>query len=255
MNKSHRSAHVIHRVWWIFFVALFGVAHAAFAQSADNIIRQLEENQTHATSIIEGRIIINDRFGERESSFISYNRGEEESLLEFTSAAERGQKVLRTENEIYLYYPDAAEIIRIQGAALRESLVGSDVSYEDMTGNRGYLDDYRATIAGRETIAGFPTTIVELTAITEDIAYPRQLLWIDSNRYTLLKSEQYALSGTLLKSSETKRSITQNGKIFPVHIVISDALKRNSQTEVILTEIDIDATLPRNIFSLEELTF
>lgn len=225
------------------------------AQDAEQFIRNLENNQTHDTSILEGKIVITDRFGERASEFISYNRGTEESLLEFTSAAERGQKVLRTEDEIYLYYPDAAEIIRLQGAALRESLVGSDISYEDVTGNRGYLDDYTAEIIGEDTIAERPTTIIELTASTDDIAYPKQRLWIDNIDYVLLKSEQYALSGKLLKVSDTKKTTVQKGKIFPVHLTISDELKRNSQTDIILDTINIDTTLPRGIFSLEELSF
>ena len=225
------------------------------AESADEFILKLEQNQTHDTSITEGRIIITDRFGERQSAFISYNRGAEQSLLEFTSAAERGQKVLRTTDEIYLFYPDAAEIIRIQGAALRESLLGSDVSYEDMTGNRGYLDDYEAHIFGEESIAGRATTIIELIAISEDVAYPRQLLWIDNTEYVSLKSEQYALSGKLLKVSETLKTTIQDGKVFPTHLTISDELKRNSKTEVLMDAVDIDASLPQGIFSLEELTF
>lgn len=237
-------------------IVLTSVALATVsAQDAEQFIQNMEQNQTHDTSIIEGKIIISDRFGERASSFISYNRGKEESLLEFTSAAERGQKVLRTKDEIYLYYPDAAEIIRLQGAALRESLLGSDVSYEDITGNRGYLDDYHAEIVGEDSVAGRPTTIVELTATSSDIAYPKQRLWIDNSDFVLLKSEQYALSGKLLKVSDTKQTTVQRGKIFPIHSTISDKLKRNSQTEVILDKVDIDATLPRGIFSLEELSF
>ena len=244
--------------------ALLGVLCAALlcapltvaAQSAEQFIRNMEANQVHDTSIIEGRIIITDRFGERASDFITYNRGTEDSLLEFTSAAERGQKVLRTSDEIYLFYPDAAEIIRIQGAALRESLLGSDVSYEDMTGNRGLLDDYRVTISGTDTVNGAPTTIVELRATSaSDVAYPRQLLWIDNKDYVLLKAEQYALSGKLLKVTETQETTVQQGKIFPIRQTIEDKLKRNSQTEVVFETIRIDASLPRNIFSLEELSF
>lgn len=240
----------------IALIVLMSVAVATIAaQSAEQFIQNMEQNQTHDTSIFEGRIIISDRFGERASDFISYSRGTEESLLEFTSSAERGQKVLRTKDEIYLYYPDAAEIIRLQGAALRESLVGSDVSYEDITGNRGYLDDYQAEIIGKDSVAGRPTTIIEITAISDDIAYPKQRLWIDNSDFVLLKSEQYALSGKLLKVSETKRTIVERGKIFPVHSTISDKLKRNSQTDVIFDAVNIDVALPRGIFSLEELSF
>ena len=234
-------------------VALIGLP--IYAQTAEEYIQRLEANQTHDTSIFRGVFIITDRFGERRSAFINHNRGVDDSLVEFTSAAERGQRILRTADEIYLYYPDAEEIIRLQGAALRESLLGSDVSYEDMTGNRGFLDDYTAEVAGTETIDGRETVIIELRAKRSQIAYPRQRIWIDTERYISVRSEQYAQSGRLLKVSETREFAEINGKMFPVHFVITDQLKRGSMTEVVLEDIEIDVSLPRSLFSLSELAF
>ena len=228
---------------------------AASTVSAEEYIERLESNQTHATSIFSGSIIISDRFGERKSTFLNYNQGSDESLLEFTSAAELGQRVLRTADEIYLYYPDADEIIRLQGAALRESLLGSDISYEDMTGNRGYLDDYSVEIVGEETIDGNEAVIIELTALRTQIAYPRQRIWIDKQRSVSLKSEQYAQSGRLLKVTTVLELESSNGKLFPKHVVISDLLKRGSETAVLFEDIQLDVALPRNIFSISELAF
>ena len=232
---------------------LAGVIAPAAAQSAEQIIRRMEENQTHRTARIEGRMEIRDRFGRRTSTFISWSEGADKALVEFTSPAERGQKVLRTEDEIYLYYPDAAELIRLQGAALRDSLLGSDVSYEDMTGNRGLLASYRVSVAGTETVNDRRCYVVELEARTRDVAYPRQKLWVDAEQYVMRRAEQYALSGRLLKVMEVEETMRRDGKIFPSRIVIMDQLKRNSRTEFIIEEAAIDVSLPPNIFSLEEL--
>ena len=225
------------------------------AIEAEEIITRMERNQTHSTSQMEGRFIINDRFGSRESTFLSWNKGTEESLIEFTSPAERGQRVLRTSDEIYLYYPDAAELIRLQGAALRDSLLGSDVSYEDMTGNRGILNDYRAVLEGNEEVLGRDCYVVKLTARVTDIAYPQQRLWIDSRDFVTLQSEQYALSGKLLKRSTTLKTIRQSGKIFPVEIEIRDQLKKRSVTTVRLEDIAVDIPIANSRFSLESLSF
>ncbi|MFW6223714.1 MAG: outer membrane lipoprotein-sorting protein, partial [Spirochaetota bacterium] len=86
----------------------------ALTQSAEEIIRRLEANQTHETSRTEGRMVIHDRFGRRTTEFIMFARGSDDALIEFTSAEEAGQKVLRTDDEIYLFYPDASELIRLQ---------------------------------------------------------------------------------------------------------------------------------------------
>lgn len=228
---------------------------SAWSQSAEEVIRRMEANQTHGTSYIEGRMIVRDRFGSRTSSFEMYSEGEENVLVEFTSAAEAGQKVLRTQDEIYLFYPDAAELIRLQGAALRESMLGSDVSYEDMTGNRGILDTYRATLAGRETVRGFDCFVVDLEATSRDVAYPRQKVWVDSELFVMRRSEQYALSGRLLKEIVVTELMERSGLVFPAAMTISDTLKANSGTEFIVDEARIGIRLPPNIFSLEELTW
>ncbi len=225
------------------------------AITSDEIVAQLDDNQTHSTSIVEGSISVQDRFGSRVSNFISWARGADRSLTEFTSAAEAGQKILRLSGEIYLYYPDAAETIRLRGAALRDSLLGSDVSYEDITGNRGLIDSYRTRLVGEETIDGNDCYVVELTAKIRDIAYPRQKLWIDKELFTLRRSEQYALSGTLLKVVDVEDTITIDGKTFASETIIRDQLKSDSMTRFIIDSIRVDADLPRGIFSLEELSF
>jgi outer membrane lipoprotein-sorting protein len=227
----------------------------ALAQSAEEVIRRLESNQTHETSRIEGRMVIHDRFGQRTSEFIMYARGEEEALIEFTSASEAGQKVLRTEDEIYLFYPDAAELIRLQGAALRQSMLGSDVSYEDMTGNRGYLDTYEVELGGRERIDGRPCYVLELEATSRDVAYPRQKMWVDAELYVMRRAEQYALSGRLLKVVEVQELMREAGKVFPSHMTIRDQLKQDTRTEFVIEEAEIGIDLPPRIFSVEELTW
>lgn len=149
---------------YIFIAGAIGSPLVLHAQqlSAEQIIRRLDQNLVFETVRARASMTVRDRFGERTSTMISYSRGRDLSLIEFTSAAERGQKVLRTADEIYLYYPDAAELVRLQGAALRESMLGSDVSYEDMTGGRTILDTYNVTLRGTETVNGRHCYVVDL---------------------------------------------------------------------------------------------
>jgi outer membrane lipoprotein-sorting protein len=184
-----------------------------------------------------------------------YARGTEEAVIEFTSDEEAGQKVLRTGDEIYLFYPDASELIRLQGAALRQSMLGSDVSYEDMTGNKGYLDTYEVSLTGREDVNGNPCHVLELEAISRDVAYPRQKIWVDAELYVMRKAEQFALSGRLLKVMDVQELLRTSGKVFPSHITVRDQLKRNTRTEFIIEEAEINIDLPSRIFSVEELTW
>lgn len=222
--------------------------------SVEEIVTRLEENRTYS-SRSEATMTIVDRFGERVSSMISWSRGAEEFLIEFTSAAEYGQKVLRTEDEIYLYYPDAAELVRLQGQALRESMLGSDVSYEDLTGGRTLLEEYDAVLEGRETIDGHDTWRVTLEARVRDVAYPLQTLWIDTEIYMSWRTELYSLNGRLLKTITVETAGEIDGVWIPLRSVIVDALRSNSSTTMEIESVEIGLTLDDDLFSLEELSW
>lgn len=223
--------------------------------SAEEIINRLDENQIHETAEMEAEMIVHDRFGEKRTTMRIYQEGREHTLIEYTSREERGQKVLRTQNEIYLYYPDAAELIRLQGAALRQSMLGSDISYEDMTGNRTILDTYDVSLLAVEEVAGRAAYKVQLDAVERNVAYPKQIVWIDSERYVVLRAEMYSLSDRKLKEITTEAVEQVEGKWIPLEQTISDVLKSDSYTEIVINEIEIGVRLPRGIFSLEQLSW
>ncbi len=230
-------------------------AAAAWAISAEEIIEKMEENQVYESARSEGEMIINDRFGVKRITFVSWAQGTEKSLLEFTSRQERGQKILRTEDEIYLYFPDAAEVIRLQGAALRDSVLGSDFSYEDMTGDKGLLDDYRVKLLGSEEAEGVDCYKIEMEAKSRNVPYPSQIIWVDKERFVGIKVHKFSLSGKLLKEMFVKEFVEKKGKIIPVHMVMKDAMKRAGSTEFYIEELDLDIRVPDSKFSLEELTW
>ena len=151
------------------------------ALSAEEVVRRLEERRVYETSRAEMSMTISDRFGTRESTMIAWSRGTDEALIEFTSAAERGQKILRTADEIYLYYPDAAELVRLQGAALRESMLGSDVSYEDLTGGKTLLDTYKSRwVDGKRSTGMLPTGLKWRRAVATSPIRARRSGWMHS---------------------------------------------------------------------------
>ncbi len=234
---------------------LFAAAAPASAITAEEIVRKMEANQVHASSRIEGTLIITDRFGVKTTTFISHSRGEEEALIEFTSPAEAGQKILRTNDEIYLFYPDAEEVIRIQGSALRDAVLGSDFSYEDMTGDKGLLDSFAVTLEGTEILDGAPCYRILLKAKSRNVPYPQERIWVDAATFVGMRIEKYSLSGALLKEMIVLDTAVRNGRTFPVHVIMKDSMKKDSSTEFIITKIEIGVSIPDSLFSLEELSW
>jgi outer membrane lipoprotein-sorting protein len=230
-------------------------AAPAFTQNAEEIVRRLEANQRFRTQEAEGTLVITDRFGSRTKTFLSYAEGRERMLLAFTNAEERGQKILRLKDEIYLYFPEAEEVVRLQGAALKESVLGSDFSYEDLTGEKSLLDLYEVRLAGRELLEGREQFLLELKARSRGVAYPAQKLWVDVEEYLPRRAEYYALSGRLLKTLEVLEVRQVAGRSVMSRAIMRDAMKKNSSTEFRVARVKLDEPLPKNIFSLEALSW
>ena len=230
-------------------------ALSATAITAEEIVANVEANEINEAERIEGSMIISDRFGSRVKTFVSYASGSDKMLLEFTNPEERGQKILRLEDEIYLYFPEAEEVIHLQGSALKESVMGSDFSYEDMTGEGDLLDQYEVTLLGEESIDGRRHYHLELKARKRGLAYPKQEAWIDAETWVTTRVDSYSLSGRLLKEMELGDIRRVADKYVPHYIIMQDAMKKKYSTEMRIEAIELQANLPPDIFSLEELTW
>lgn len=228
-----------------------------FAQiSAEEVIRRMEKNQVHATAKSSGRLVITNRFGSKVKIFNVVTAGDDKMLLEFTNKEERGQKILRLGDEIYIYYPKAEAVVRLQGGALKESIFGSDFTYEDLTGEKGILELYRVEFASAGTVMldGVSCYHLKLTGIVP-VAYPFQELWVDAARFVMKKAVYYSLTNVALKEMRVTEIREASGKIFPTHFIMVDLMKGNTSTEFIMETIQIDVPLEANQFSLERLKF
>lgn len=219
------------------------------------VIERMERNERHSSVRATGSLRISDRFGTRTKTFISTAAGAGRSLLEFTNPEEAGQKVLRLDDEIYLYFPEAEEVIHLQGAALRENVLGSDFSYEDMTGAGSLLDDYEVILEGTEPLAGRDCYRLRLTARRRDVLYPRQVVWIDAEQFVTRRVEQFSRRGRALKQMVVSDYRAVGDKLIPVRLEMSDLMKQDSRTVFLIDTIEVDGAVDEALFSLEELTF
>ncbi len=239
------------------FILIFIIlsSSALYAQTADEILAESDRRQVFESSVSSGEIQVRDRFGTKVSTFNAWSNGADETLLEFTSTAERGQKILKTEDSIYLYYPDAEEIIRMQGSALRQSMMGSDISYEDMTGGNDRLSQYETSIIGEETLNGHKCWILSLEAKTRTVPYPKEKIWIDKSNYIVRKGEYSTKSGRLLKEMEVLETIIVGGREIVSSSRISDKMKSDSETIMSISDIRINVDIDQALFSLDELSW
>lgn len=237
------------------------IIQGIFAITAEEIIREIEKNE-NLSSIAEGRFEITDNLGTRVTTFKSYEAKNGDMMLEFTNPEDAGQKILRLENEIYLYFPDAEEIIHLQGDALKDRVMGSDFSYEDLRGGESMLDKYNATLDGEEKVDGhecYKVVLIEKKG-AKNIIYPKQVLWVDKTLLTYRKGESYSYTNkqasyALIKEMTVLEIRQISGRSIPFHIVMKDTMKTNSSTVFQFKDMKINVKIDPAIFSLEELTW
>jgi outer membrane lipoprotein-sorting protein len=239
----------------ILVTVLLTLALPLSALTGEEIITKMESNQVHDSAESTGSFAITDRFGTRVKTYKASSIGEDKMLLEFTNPEEAGQKILRIDDEIYLYFPEAEEIIHLQGAALKDSIMGSDFSYEDLTGGKSMLDDYTVELGGTEPIDGSNCYRLELKARRKDVVYPMQTIWVDSELFVYRRVMLYSLKGKELKEMAAKEFRQLSGKIVPVLLEMRDRMKKSSKTVFKTDSLRIDIPIDPALFSLEELSW
>jgi len=235
-------------------VFLLCVSLNAQTPSAKDIIEKVDKNMSADSRVFTSKMIIHNPRNTRTVESKSWSMGEKKSYTEYLSPPrEQGTKMLKLEDQLWIFSPSTDRIIQISGHMLRQSVMGSDLSYEDMMEDPHLLNHYTGKIDGEEKIADRICWIITLTANTPDVAYQTQKVWVDKDRFIPLKKELYAKSGVLLKRMELSDVLQIQGRWYPKRILFKDVLKEGDGTEFQIMEIEFDTKIPEYIFSKASL--
>lgn len=233
----------------LLFLAFLVVSFCS-GQDAKVILQKVDDNMSAKNRVFESTMTIHGKRGSRSVTSRSYSEGENQSFTEYLSPArEQGTKMLKLKDQLWIYSPSTDRTIQISGHMLRQSVMGSDLSYEDMMENRKLTEIYSSKVTGEETIEGRKCHVLELTAIVIDLAYHKRKMWIDTERFVPLKEELYAKSGQLLKRTTLSDIKQIQGRWFPTTIVYKDMLKEGKGTEFKMTSIKFNQDIPDYLFT------
>lgn len=233
-------------------IILFLLPVLAWAQepTGREILNRIDKNMASQTTITTSKMIIHGARQTRTIEAKTWGVGDVKAFTEYLSPArEQGTKMLKLEDQLWIYSPGSDRTIQISGHMLRQSLMGSDLSYEDMMDNAELLEDYNAAVIGSETIESRDCWILELQAKTAEVSYQLRKIWVDKTRYVPLKEELYAKSGQLLKRLEFSDITKIDNRWYPKKMVFKDMLKNGDGTEFIIVDIEFDKEIPDYIFS------
>jgi hypothetical protein len=134
---------------------------------------------------------------------------------------------------------------------LNASLLGSDLSYEDVIEN--FFAWERQAIVGNEKVDGVNCQILEsIPGKNEPSSYGSVRSWIDVRRLVPLRIEKYARSGQLLRRFDTTRVVVAAGHHIPADLTVSMA-RPDSSTVLDGSRISHNVTYADRDFTIESL--
>ena len=234
---------------------LFFLSSFLFPQTnqmnADNIIKAIDKNLNAESRKITSKMVVRGRRSSRTIKSKSWVVGTDLAFTEYLSPPrEAGTKMLKLGEKLYTYSPQTDRVIQISGHMLRQSVMGSDMSYNDMMEDRPMEELYKATIEGSAKVDGRDHWIIVLDAKVKGLSYPKRRSWVDKEYLLPIKEELYAKSGKLLKTASLEGIKKIQGRWFPSKFVYKDELKRNSKgTEWIIDNIEFNKKIPDSRFS------
>lgn len=130
----------------------------------------------------------------------------DKSLMEFKTPLDvKGTKFLSHEkitrdNDQWLYIPALKRVKRISSKNKSGSFMGSEFSYEDISSREISKYNYSkdAEKINLDTVKAYK---YERYPKDEHSGYSKQVIWVDSDRFIVLKTQYYDKKGELLKTS------------------------------------------------------
>ena len=235
-------------------LATAGAPATAGTPSVDELLRRLDANMTFDTRSSKLTMTVTKGGRTKVYTMQSYGRGADDAAMEFLSPdRDAGTRMLKKGDELWMYLPSVEKTQRISGHMLRQGMMGSDFSYEDMLESAALRTLYTSTITGEEVKDGVACYRLEMIANQPEVSYPKRIMWMDKQNLVPVHQELYAVSGMMLKEIVFSNVKTFGDRQFPTKIVATDKLQTGSSTVVTFDELTFSVKLEEEVFSMRWL--
>lgn len=244
-----------------FAAALAFAAAISFAADADkdklalDLVKELDNRERNSGDYKALVYLEQKEKGKNDLVYqlVVYRRDADEKLamLFLQPKTEAGKGYLRLDKNLFMYDPTTGKWER---RTERERIGGTGSNRRDYDQMR-LSEDYDVSYAEETTLGKFAAHRLKLKAKSgADVAYQVMELWIDKETGNLLKAQEFALSGKLMRTTyypkwEKMFSKSKGADIyFPKEIRIFDEVEKDKKTTIVMQQVDLDPLDP-NIFT------
>jgi hypothetical protein len=182
-----------------------------------------------------------------------YRRSADQKFMILFTApkSSAGQGYLRIDDNLWFYDPSVGKWER---RTERERIGGTNSRRSDFDESRLAIE-YEPSDEGTEPLGRYTAVKLLLKGKANlDLAFPEIRIWIDKDTNNVLKRQEYALSGRLLRTAyypKWKKVWSESKKTevwYPEEIRFFDEVEKANSTIVLIRAVDLHA-LPPNLFT------
>ncbi|MFT5429839.1 MAG: outer membrane lipoprotein-sorting protein [Myxococcota bacterium] len=221
----------------------------------DKVIKEIDDRQRNSGDW-KSQIVIKQSEKNKEDivyKAATFRRDKNDKLIILFQEpkSEAGKGYLRSDKNLWFFDP---RIGKWERRTERERIGGTGSNRQDFDESR-LADEYNPRFVKSASIGKYETYQIELTVKDgQDVAYPKITLWVDKKSGNILKRNEYAASGKLMRRSLYPRWIKMFSKSkgtdvwYPARILIFDEIQKENRTDIRILKVDLDK-LPVNIFT------
>ncbi len=243
-----RKKTIVLIIGFMFIFSLF-----LFSETADSILKKTEDKMigAKAPKDTEAVMIMEIHKGSsvkvRKLKVWTKNNlnSDDWKLMKFISPADVKNVGFLTisENDMFLYLPEFHRIRRIASSSKKDSFMGSDFSYDDLSSS-GFSKNYTSEII-KETDNVWVLKLSRKKGVKKP--YSKIILHISKKTELPIIMESFDNSGNIWKKAEEKTK--RIGKYDVVSFIKMKDMKKGSWTTLELKEIKLNKGLNKKIFS------
>lgn len=165
--------------------------------------------------------------------------------------ASQGQGYLRIDKNLWFYDPSVGKWER---RTERERIGGTNSRRSDFDESR-LAQEYEPEFVAEEKLGAYTAIVMNLKGKPGiDLAFPTIKLWVDKDTNNVLKRQEFALSGKLLRTAyypKWKKVYSESRKAdiyYPEEIRMFDEVEKANQTLVVIKSVDL-RPLEANMFT------
>jgi hypothetical protein len=220
-----------------------------------NVLKELDDKQRN-NGDYKSLIYIEQKEKDKADTvreLLVFRRDADDKLMFLFSKpkSEEGKGYLRLEKNLFSYDPGTGKWER---ATERERIGGTNSRRSDFDESRLAIE-YTPKFEAEEKLGKYEAYKLELKVKDGvDVAYPVIKLWIDKTNHNILKRQEFALSGRLMRTAyypKWQKLFSQSKKSevwFPGEIRIFDEVEKSNSTLVIFKSVDL-SNLEANMFT------